>query len=104
MTEHTPAPWEVKTDNVLHRPEIVAQNHRLGDQAMICFVAGFGSADKAQQHFNARLIAAAPDLLAALEDCLAVIMEQIDNETEVCRPGCSTNARAAIAKATKESP
>jgi hypothetical protein len=61
-TLHTPAPWSVKKDS----PQagiIIAQNRNLG----IAEVFGGGETDIA----NARLIAAAPDLLSALEFLLA---------------------------------
>ena len=52
---------------------------------------------------NARLIAAAPDLLEACEKALEVINQNIPNETEVAVPGIGPLLRAAITKAKGES-
>jgi hypothetical protein len=52
---------------------------------------------------NARLIAAAPDLLAALEDALSIFEFGDDDET-VLAPKWVARARAAIAKAEGHSP
>jgi hypothetical protein len=52
---------------------------------------------------NARLLAAAPDLLEALQDCLLEFQERYDLESSSTNPGirfAAEAARAAIAKAT----
>ena len=53
----------------------------------------------AVQQANAKLIAAAPDLLAALED-LADYVDEMHRIGHIERPAQSSNARAAIKKAT----
>ncbi len=69
MTEHTPGPWEIDPR---------AANHVIADKRSICSL-GFHDTSlpdggQAENSANARLIAAAPDLLAALEiarECIA---------------------------------
>ena len=71
MTSHTPGPWRTGEDghNILsaqpgERPKMLASvYHDLGG------VGGLTSKEHAEAHANARLMAAAPDLLAA---CRAV--------------------------------
>lgn len=81
--KHTPGPWDVEHDTEI----IAAEGQRIAeaDTRSINFVNGEATA-------NAHLIAAAPDLLAALE---AV---QIDGTVRCGCRGCVL-ARAAIKKA-----
>ena len=52
---------------------------------------------------NARLIAAAPDLLGELENCLDLLVTCFsDSPVDSCMGVAITKARAAIAKATRE--
>ena len=60
MAEHTPGPWRVRYHKSV--PDQVAAV--MSDHELICAIYG---------EANARLIAAAPELLAALEQALAVI-------------------------------
>ena len=53
-----------------------------------------------EEFANARLIAAAPELLEALEDCVAVMDRELAG-LKAIQPELSS-ARAAIAKATGE--
>ncbi len=65
MTEqitHTPGPWRVEHDAVAGHYEIVASN----DEAIIAEVYYDADGEFGLAPFDARLIAAAPDLLAAL--------------------------------------
>lgn len=71
-------------------------------RGLVCRETGSGGSE-AEAEANARLIAAAPDLLAALEDLLAqgAGLPKSCGHLPVCV--CPENAaRAAIAKATKE--
>ena len=71
MTEHTPGPWRAFRGDRLtaHADDWCAS----AGPTMIC--SGIGFNDEAEA--NARLIAAAPDLLAALEEALSEL-ETID--------------------------
>jgi hypothetical protein len=94
MTTHTPGPWHVGyyLDGWAVFPDsdpghaVTRMQNRPGDEA------------------NARLIAAAPDMLEALEAILkahALIVEEAageDDEGDIVDEDC-TRARAAIAKA-----
>lgn len=82
---HTPGPWKLSGANTVHGAD--------------CVVAFVGTADEEVRRFSgerqsadARLIAAAPDLLAALEELLPYL--------EDCR--MDAGARGAIAKAKGE--
>ena len=96
MDKHTPGPWSVKK----HFSEWL-----IGDgNYLIATTAGspahLGRASAERDAANARLIAAAPDLLKALEDCVAVMDRELAG-LKVIQPEFSA-ARAAIAKATGE--
>ena len=105
MTDYTPGPWHYATTK--------------GPWSLVAFagddpIAGVAASDKREA--NARLIAAAPDLLVALDDLLLEVFAADENEEgericAVCqRPDyldCNPNescgrARAAIAKARGE--
>lgn len=85
---HTPGPWLCSGTSVSN-PQANRPN------ATICDVSGWGNRDEAEQIANARLIAAAPDLLAALEDMLNLTLD----EDDIAVSSRITKARAAIAKA-----
>jgi len=99
MTKHTPGPWTMHP-----RFDDGAEVRAIAPVAW-CGVAttvgssGSQSIDAAEARANARLIAAAPDLLAALERLFrwgSWPSEEHKQDME--------SARAAIAKATKEKP
>lgn len=116
MAEHTPGPWIVTgvsmtTGNISvgmkeHRIVIaeVTNAASFGDMLMGAMKRGGGGFDQGDchtQHANARLIAAAPDLLKALTDILS------NHETAGAGASvfqCTTQqvvaARAAVARAT----
>jgi hypothetical protein len=91
MNKHTPGPWFVDA-----RQEGLAIRH---DSKMICQIPGYGVGTRID---DARLIAAAPELLSALQD--------IANYTSDTHADCAAKvldenakiARLAIAKATGE--
>jgi len=109
-TQHTPGPWEAQTNRspltitheLPHLPQAKGGHRQFREIAEV-YVSDKG--DGAPEDFaNARLIAAAPELLAALENLLsraalpgparknAVLRERMISARE--------QARAAIAKAT----
>jgi len=92
-TQHTPGPWSSDTDAYVinNSDEVLAD----------VFYIESHSPDldpRLIRKANARLIAAAPELLAALEDLLWAVTGFGDFEE--CYPEEVANARAAIIKAT----
>lgn len=105
MSKHTPGPWQAIGTDPAEGGDwfwIKAQPHSAlrGFSKEIGVVNG-GQNDPEQQA-NARLIAAAPDLLKALTEIVSQI-DQGDSSGKVfSRDHCITSARAAIAQATGE--
>jgi len=94
MSAHTLGPWIAADVFVNNSPNrlIVRQAKYGGD-----VVADLGHTEHANMS-NAQLIAAAPELLAALQDLLGVVGVRIDDPRIVQ----FDRARAAIARATEE--
>lgn len=99
MSKHTPGPWV--TDNSVLRGSI----NRLDEpRRHIALTSDWEKekGDREQNEANARLIAAAPELLEALEDVMSDLFYQIashhDERTARNYPSL-VDARAAIAKA-----
>ncbi len=91
--EHTPGPWEVGPRHESVRPAIAAVLRGEGpinDGCVICTMHG-----ERQRPANARLIAAAPDLLLALQ----LIVENPDHDL---LPSERADAEAALRKAAGE--
>lgn len=87
MTDHTPAPWSYCGDFV-----------RAGDGLYVIAQCYSGcDTGRAEARANARLIAAAPEMLAALEHCLNFIANT-EGELGITLDSGDA-ARAAIAKA-----
>jgi len=99
-TQHTPGPWELSND---HKPSpyVIRQVGRFGGLASVKF-HGFNKTERAreEQTANARLIAAAPDLLNALRSILDsfVTGEHYETKNPYSRPYVQ-DALKAIAKA-----
>lgn len=90
MSEHTPGPWAY--ENYRGTVHVFVDNE--GGTPSICKLVGN------DKDANARLIAAAPDLLEALEDLFCVADEAYEGDGKFAwNP---SNARAAIAKARGE--
>jgi hypothetical protein len=85
----TPGPW-FNDDGIIYSEAVRAE------EAWIADLRDAMSPD--ERRANARLITAAPDLLAALQDC-AEFLESIDRGEKIAKA-----ARAAIAKATGGAP
>jgi hypothetical protein len=92
MSKHTPGPWRLWGS--ADPSQVIS--------AADCFVAQtVGGNDKA----NARLIAAAPELLEALQDLFGADMEfHLMGDGKEDQIAAIAKARAAIAKATGETP
>ena len=88
--KHTPGPWRANS-SWIEGPKMA-----LRVAAIDWPKRGSAPASKAEAEANARLIAAAPDLLAALED---VVFEDSD-KSEVDRIKSRVKAHAAIVKAS----
>lgn len=100
---HTPGPWQ------LSGHEVIVKNH--GSVAIATTDIGM-VATKEEREANARLIAAAPELLSALENAEASIElvrcldagEAIDTEADNMLDSLQNRIRAAIAKAKAAQP
>lgn len=102
MIKHTPGPW---TDSLgmAGRPVVSAVN-----QSLDIAVMSLRGKTEEEVYSNARLIAAAPELLEALEESLAA-MERMDalllkltESPKECEKGEIVRARSVIAKAKGE--
>lgn len=104
--KHTPGPWLVDRD-----PRIgMAWNNHIVDQHgnAVCFMAHSNGRDTERDEANASLIAAAPDLLEALQEVLATNratsrLPKTVLEAELMLDrirAAAAKAEAAIAKAT----
>ena len=91
-TQHTPGPWTIKFFRSIEPNHALICAEDWHDFASVVVRFCGDDTDDATGLANARLIAAAPDLLAALEElCLAPNKHRPDEYWEA--------ARAAIAKA-----
>jgi hypothetical protein len=98
-TQHTPGPWKLCYDGQIDGP----------DGRCICRFGwdSYKEFTELNNAANARLIAAAPDLLEALKLAISAhgVMLMTDPPQEAWRNyGVEAKARAAIAKATGEQP
>jgi hypothetical protein len=94
MVKHTPGPWHVEENRAYHTSFLIYS--QAGNQLAQCFNWQNKSFDIAADA-NARLIAAAPELLEALE----WVLNSYEHEYQTKLPAFIA-ARAAIAKATGE--
>jgi len=94
MSEHTPGPWRVFTSP--RGTKIIGIGTLDGDGITDCgFGVWRGGSDEAMA--NARLIAAAPDLLAACTEFLPILERQLDS----INPGGAAEGSKAFACATE---
>jgi hypothetical protein len=89
--EHTPGPWHCSPEADLHRIGVYAGN---GDEIIICDVSDEDVVIDGQCEANARLIAAAPKLLAACEALVRRNQKHADLDRAI------EAGEAAIAEAT----
>lgn len=78
MSGHTPGPWELRTEEGLHK--IIGPHHPAVGRPPVAFHAVYGTGVGHQDRIdeclaNARLIAAAPDLLEVAQRTLAMVTE-----------------------------
>jgi hypothetical protein len=89
---HTPGPWHIDHDD---RPGMKWNHHICGSNGRaVCLITHSETADA-----NARLIAAAPELLEALQ---AIVDQEQSGDEETHMHDMADIARAAIAKATQQ--
>lgn len=91
--KHTKGPWRLDATNSIHGP---------GDDPEVTMLAAvrFQGGDNAKGKANALLMAAAPDMLEALEDFIAAgTMECCCGQTPCCGSCTITLAKNAVAKA-----
>ena len=85
-TKHTPGPWELRgTQTIIG-----------ADSTVVATVNRPMGGNRVQEEANARLIAAAPSLLAALQR----LLHETDNGTQMCGENVAADARWAIDLAT----
>lgn len=93
MSKHTPGPWflaeKVEGKHTVTNLRRIRSEREGMEHGAVCEV--YGIADGSEAHANARLIAAAPDLL----ESLAFVIRGVPDTWEGVQ-----KARAAIAKAT----
>jgi hypothetical protein len=96
MSKHTPGPWDWRDIDDLRQAKSTRTDGRYGE-SVLCASYDYDRGPYLETtDANRDLIAAAPDLLAACETLLSIA--GIEREA----PGAVERARAAIAKATKE--
>ena len=95
MSAHTPGPWEVENSKDEHNGVEFPQGYNIVSEDGQYIVGDAGILEGEIDEANARLIAAAPELLEALRFVLTAHGEQLHDAFAM--------ANAAIAKATGES-
>lgn len=101
MNKHTPGPWNRGIAQFVYQGERWDPN---GRQRLIatCEPSTRTQSDWEETWANARLIAAAPDLLQAIQDLLTMPDFDGTQPTSETRRNAKRAARAAISKATGE--
>ena len=101
MAEHTPGPWTTKNMDGSLFPSVVLPSKEEGwGESRI--IINEGRADMEECQANARLIAAAPDLLEAAKEALHTLDVQASAQSEVWASAVRKPLRDAIAKAQEE--
>lgn len=94
---HTPGPWEANDTDGEHHAIVSPTDESPDHFTVICI-----GPNAATENANARLISAAPDLLAALEDCVGILDHLLRLSPVHGYRRDIAAARAAIAKAKGE--
>jgi hypothetical protein len=95
MSGHTPGPWKLERDNERERYFVTAQG-KFAPYGIASVPFGFNEPFESQQHANAKVIEAAPDLAVALR---ALLFQSLQSHATFERDVAVVNARAALAKA-----
>ena len=98
MSQHTPGPWILDYDKGTSR-DILSRKH-----GGICTVRRAGRHDDATFEANAALIAASPELLAALHHALAALDDAKKTHPNWIYADAQNAARSAIAIAEGRTP
>lgn len=94
-TQHTPAPWN---DGLHYQGHLAIQSD---SGRLVAFCGAISRNDEQLENLaNARLIAAAPDLLAALIELSDYVFDEYSASHPLCER--AAEARAVIAKAKGE--
>jgi hypothetical protein len=103
-TKHTPGPWKARKGFDSETIEVFAPNSKIKKPFQPTDLAVV-QADSREGKANARLIAAAPELLEALEEAETYLVERgVDIRGVTGRTVILPKMRAAIAKATGKEP
>lgn len=104
LNAHTPGPWKTYRGAVWSTHESVSGPVTKGMRTNhVCAISERLKMPDGEREANARLIAAAPDMLAALEAIISQMDQGGQGATQVFnRDACIQHARAAIAKARGE--
>jgi len=98
MTKHTTGPWELFYQKGYKQFNVFPVEHK-GAQIAVCSIYSCFERPKAEDEANARLIAAAPEMLEALIAC----DEAMEYMSEYCIPiNLPEKVKAAIKKARGE--
>lgn len=89
--KHTPGPWEIQSQGPTEQVYVI-------DNPRISFVCRMEEGTQEQKKVNARLIAAAPEMLESLRDTCRII-QGWEHATPMQIANVADKARAAIAKA-----
>ena len=104
MSEHTPGPWEWWTVGIDDEEMLIPKGREktTGDAVLTLgwVSCGDGSCGKEPSFADRNLIAAAPDLLESLQECVERLHAY--KSISISFPVTEAKARAAIAKATGE--
>lgn len=100
MSKHTPGPWTVRDLPTAQR--YIGPSHD-GAAPSVAFVLARVNVPDERLDADARLVAAAPCLFAALQDALSIFKFGEDDKTVVA-PKWVARAEAAVLKATGVKP